>query len=186
LAATTAISLKTTLHFPTLPTATGMNVQSAGLARLESASGVWLSVNIVTTSAGSYLQIGLFALPGNDPAGYRTLDTITGLLAPGAPYEIELASIQERSGQPGRLLFYVNGVDAFGGPIQTNDPTQVGATTLVLGIQSSTEGNMTVDYGPVTYGSLTVYDNRDRYTGTLDLVGGGVATVVLGNITKKV
>lgn len=182
LPSTSAISLKTTLYWPTLPTASGMNVQSAGLIRLESASGVWLSVNIVTTSGGSFLQIGLFALPGNAPAGYRTLDTITGLLSPGVPYDIELSAIQERPGQPGRLLFYVNGVDAFGGPIQTNDPTQVGATTLVLGIQSTTEGNMTVDYGPVTYSSLAVYDNRARYTGTLALVGGGTANVLLGNI----
>lgn len=184
LPATSAISLKTTLYWTTLPTAAGTDVQSAGLARLESASGVWLSINIVTTAAGSYLQIGLFALPGNNPAGYRTLDTITGLLTPGVPFEIELLAIQERPGQPGRLLFYVNGVDAFGGPIQTNDPTQVGATTLVLGIQSTTEGNMTVDYGPVTYGALAIYDNRDSFTGTMVLPGGLNAAVVMGKITK--
>lgn len=179
-----AVEIAFPLYIPTLPTATAGQVKSASLFRIAGASGIWLVLNLVTTAAGTALQVGVFTQTGN--AGYRVFPTTWGYLAAATVYDIKLSAVQETASRPGILLLYINGNLAFDGPIRTGDLAQANVTELVLGIQASNMGNLTVNYGPMTYGSLATPDYSTRFTGDLPLAGGGTAKVVNGKIISVV
>lgn len=180
LTATNAVEITFPLYIPTLPTAAGGDVKSAGLMRISSASGLWLALGLMTTSAGTILQVGVFTQTGN--AGYRVFPTTWGYLSAATAYDIKLSAVQETADRPGILLLYINGELAFDSPIRTEDLAQVDVTELVLGVQSSNMGDLTVNFGPMTYGSLVTPDYSTRYTGSMNLSGGAIAQVVNGKI----
>ena len=182
LTSTDAVEIAFPLYIPTLPTATVGQVKSASLFRIAGPSGIWLVLNLVTTSAGTILQVGVFTLTGN--AGYKTFNTTFGYLSAATLYDIKLSAVQETATRPGTLLLTVNGNLAFDGPILTGDLAQANVSEVVIGIQASNMGSLTVNYGPLTYGSLNTPDYSARLTTDLQTPDGLIVSFVNGKATS--
>lgn len=109
-------------------------------------------------------------------------DTMT--LAAATSYDITVSYVK-RDGEPGAVIFTVNGV-RLSFPMATVDGSLDAPTSLDLGITfSNTTLPITVYYGNLLVETAQVHDYGTRFTGSALTLGGKTLTIVNGKVTAE-
>jgi hypothetical protein len=173
------------LEFPLYLTTVAGLVASTGsttIARVSSASGVWLALILSHTAAGSELLVGWFDNIGDGAADYNQTSSGFTLTAATA-YTVKLEAVQQTATRTGIAILTVDGVQ-IGDPIELGDLDQVDATIIQVGAISTTAADIDAYIGPLTYSSLTIPDYSARLTGDLTWSAGNTYEIINGKVVR--
>jgi hypothetical protein len=173
------------LEFPLYLTTVAGLVASTGsttVARISSASGVWLALILSHTAAGSELLLGWFDNIGNGAGDYN--QTTSGFtLTAATAHTVKLEAVQQTSSRTGIAILTVDGVQ-IGDPIELGDLNQIDATIIQVGAILTTAADIDAYIGPLTYSSLTIPDYSARLTGDLTWSAGNTYEIINGKVVR--
>lgn len=173
-----AVRATFTLYMPDTTVVTG-DVFNSTVIQFSNALGDWMQFNVVLNDQGASFNGYVYGANGNTQP--LTLSP-GGRLVDAVPSVIEITQIKKTATRKGLIQIKQDGVTILSST-ETFDLSISPMTKISVGVENSNVPSpFTIYMGPLSFGSLPVYDYKPRFTGTLTATSS--YQVVNGLITK--